>query len=223
MEATSFSLTAILGIPAAVKASLDVIDRLASRAGGQEKAELEHARANVKGILTNLHQFTDFSQELLGWKTIHDITNQLQVLLNEPLAAAKAPDPDEFQRACTEAAIRSSYISVFERLTPQQGPLARLRDFSARYENYRLEAAPAWILELCPDERWDRRLTRLLELPPVQLRARKYESAHETIITLDSLITAVNNLADFRIRDRVDFYTQEMSKLRDLLRPEIGR
>lgn len=204
---------ALIGIPAAIKATLEVIEKL--RGGAPHAAEAAAAKANLSAIAAALDTFADDAVELAALKDLHALTNQFMIDLKYAFAIV-GPDPAQSRTQWVNNInnIKLEFMSMREgaRAAAQLAAL-RGNPLLMKY----LRRMPAEVMEKVPTPPWDRYFWELLARTEGEVE--NFANLNSRIAELRSLNSLLNNYADRSLKLGISEFDVMMTRLRI----EIGR
>jgi hypothetical protein len=203
---------ALIGIPEAIKATIDIFDYVRSGRSSPENGGKDGIRklADVRGALEG---FATDAVELAAYKQLHMITNSFMIDLKEAFAIA-GPDEKRARLHHSEMldVIQIEFISVWEgqRAGAQ---LAKLRD-TPKHMGY-LSSLPKDVMERIPVPPWDEYYWKLLRR--TQDECGNFNNFSKCISEFRVITVALNNLADRNISREIEEFNSIMEKLRTSL------
>jgi hypothetical protein len=206
---------ALLGIPAAIKATLELLDRLRSGGTGIDRlvADAADRQALIRGSLLN---FANDALALKAFKSLHALTNSLFIDLKETFAIF-TPDLDRARAHHTENLLimKGEYMRLFS----AQRAGNQLRALQAEpilMTHLVKENMPTDIKARIPKAlTWDAYFLKLLG--DSEKQCDNFQRFHILIADLHGLNNMLNNYADININRGIDNFNSVMDQLRHAL------
>lgn len=211
----------ILAIPAAIKAAIEVFDRLGAGGRGQVEPgrdEIAEAQNKLEDVMKQIKVFSVMAEELEAWKTLHTLTNRLRVDLRDTLGFAELPPED------VNALVKSQRRSLLDEFTTlsranSSNDIMKKLQNSDRLMKY-LEPMPANIVGSRVQQsgmRWDFFIEINLDRAREDLEQENFGAFMNSIRPVARLRESLNNHANFRIEDWVRLYRELMVRFTDSL------
>jgi hypothetical protein len=203
---------ALIGIPKAIKATIDIFEYLKSgRTTAQQAAS--DATSQLNGIKVALEQFAEDAMELVAYKQLHTMTNTFMIDLRESFTIA-GPDVKRARAHHSDSleAIEQEFISVWE---GQRGgaQLARLRTTPSTMEF--LRSMPSDVMERIKQPPWEDYMWKILH--KAKDECGNFNNFSKVIKEFRTINVALNNYADRNIADGIDKFNDVMDDLRHSL------
>lgn len=202
---------ALIGVPAALKAALDVYDRI--RKGQTTPANgASEGSDQLKHIHSYLNSFAIDALELKAYKDLHSVTNRFPIDLHETFAIiSPIEDHTKARFNDSSALIKAEFMNIRKRAWAD---LINLR--SDKISMTYLSEMPDDITCCVKNGTWDAYYMSLVTRANEELENfRHFRRAIEELIELNA---ALNNYANQRIVQGIDQFNKLMADLRGQLR-----
>jgi hypothetical protein len=200
---------ALVGIPAAIKATIEILGYIRSGSSPTDRATTD-AAAKLSIVQSGLEGFAQDALELAAFKRLHTMTNQFGIDLRETFAMI-GPDEKRAQHHHIEMleVIEREFLTLWdgERAGNQ---LARLKDTPKLMQF--LAVLPSDVSEKIPNPPWEAYFWTLLR--ETQGECRNFKNFYSQVHRLRMLNAALNNYADRRIAAGIDEFDAIMDQLR---------
>lgn len=202
---------AIIGVPAAIKATLDIVDRI--RRNGTATGQEPEAAAHLVAIHKAMEAFAVDANELAAYKKLHTLTNQLYIDLRQTFVLDNA-DRNWSRSYHTDHLnlIQIELTTVWEG-NRAGGQLAGLRD-DATLMAY-LQSMPKEVADKTKSQTWNDYIWNLLEA--LRKDVESFPQCHAHVINLRGITGALNNYANRSMERGIDVLDNLMARLRDSL------
>jgi hypothetical protein len=204
---------AIIGIPEAVKATLDIIKHFRPAKGKDVSVRIKAAEEHQRLIRDSIQAFAVDAVELAAWKELHAITNSFSSSLKETFSIVGVPRERARQHhQDTRDIISLEFFSLHE--TQRAGDaFARLR-INEKFMRY-LASFPPHVMEKVPFPPWDDYFWKLLK--QAETEVENFGNFYTCAANLRGLNRVLNNLADQKLKDGIEKFNGIMEKLRTAL------
>jgi hypothetical protein len=204
----------LLGVPSALKALLDIFDRLKLGAVTPTDGKLQ-AEGSIAAIRGSLNAFATQASALEAFKCLHALTNTLFTDLRSTFTIY-SPNLEFARTHHRESlgAIRDEYM----RLNSTQRTGAQLTELQGRPELMEhLAAMPKFVRDRIKPRRltWDQYLANLLR--DSERESGNFENFSELIMALHGFNTVLNNHADASLKRGISAFNSLMKDLRSAL------
>lgn len=217
---------AILGVPSAVDAALNLLARIRERKDLSETTaqDINKAESELSAVKASLAEFAVAFDELEAWKWLHDISSKMKHQLGDTFAhrIAMETDPQGYEKTYYEMA-KPTIERECKNLYLQEGAIGLLQD---KLDNGKLTIldSPLRALEVPgPQPRvlknaWHSELKEAVSLLATQ--NTDPERVFKQIMYLDRFIGTLNMRANRSILTAVTEYARIINELRGMLHLE---
>lgn len=200
--------SALIGVPAAIKATLEIIKMLNPAPGKAEPAQ--QAAHKLESVYAAVASLATDAAELAAFKDLHALTNQFQIDLKDSFAMVN-PDPDRARDHWYKLA--QAMKGEFMAMREGQRAAAQLDALRANAElmSY-LEIMPEDVLRQVNRKSWDKCFLDLLR--DAEASIENFGDFYIRVEKLRKLNSVLNNFADRSLKQGIGELDRLMSGLR---------
>jgi hypothetical protein len=204
---------ALIGIPAAIKATIEVIEKLHGALSG---TDAQQVKTNLVSVNSALEKFAEEATELAAFKDLHALTNQFSIDLRLTFQLA-GPDPTQVLGLWSQSlvSIRAELKDVKDGARGG-GQLAALMHEPTLMRYFK--RMPPDVAEKVPAGTWDQHFWGLLG--SAREETENFSNLCKLAVELRDLNSALNNYADRSLKKGISQFDDIIKQLRtELAKP----